>query len=127
MKRRGRDITAPPRSWERPPKPPYGAVRVYGVRARSGRPSHGDTRMTAMEVRRQQPVAASIARRAVDLALVSKLGVDDGAHHLCRFANDQRAPIEAALRELPGAPGAGPEEECARLLLHRAVVLLASR
>jgi len=33
MKRRGRDVTTPPRSWERPPKPPYGAVRVHGVRA----------------------------------------------------------------------------------------------
>ena len=33
MKRRGRNVTTPPRSWGRLPKPPYGAVRVHGVRA----------------------------------------------------------------------------------------------
>ena len=80
-----------------------------------------------MEVRRPQPFGASIARRAVDLALDGRLGFDDGAHHLCRLANGQRAPIEAALRDLPAAPDAGPEEECARLLLYRAVALLTSR
>ena len=82
--------------------------------------------MTALEIRRQQPFGGSIARRAVDLALDGGLGFDDGAHNLVRLANGQRAAIEAALRDLPAAPDAGPEEECARLLLSRAVALLTS-
>jgi hypothetical protein len=55
--------------------------------------------MTVVEIRRQPPFRASIMRSVVELALGVRLGVGDGARHLCRLTNGQRALIEAALRE----------------------------
>jgi hypothetical protein len=82
--------------------------------------------MNTMEVGRRTPLGSAIARRAIDLALDDRLSFEDGAQHLCRLANGERAPLDAALRDLPCAADAGPAEECARLLLRRAVGVLTS-
>jgi len=80
----------------------------------------------ASEPRRRASLGSAIVRRAIDLALDGRLSLDDGAHHLCRVANGELAPLDAALRELPSAPDARPDVECARLILRRAIVVLAA-
>ncbi len=78
-----------------------------------------------MEVPQRSLLGSPIARRAVDLALDGAVSLDDGSEHLRRLSGGRRAPLEDALGELPVAPEASPEEECARLLLHRAVAGLS--
>jgi hypothetical protein len=78
--------------------------------------------MNAMEIGRPVTMAGSIARRAVELALDGAVSAEDGSDHLCRLSGRRRALLEHALDALPCPSDASPEEECARLLLHRAIL-----
>jgi len=80
--------------------------------------------MNAAHVARRNPSGTVIARRAVDLALDGRVSLDDGAQHLCHLANHHQTPLHDALDALPLTPEAEPEEECARILLRRALVML---
>ena len=69
------------------------------------------------------PPNISIAVRALDLARDGRLSLDDGAHHLRRLAGSEPARLEAALADLPVAPGADSAVECAWRLLRRALAV----
>jgi hypothetical protein len=113
MRHRPRKVSVQPPIRDRLPQPPYGTVRVDGVRADSV------TRSTA--ARPEPRISAVVARRAVDLALDGGISLDEGRTHLCRLTQGRRAPLEAALGELGDAPCGRNEEEYARHLLNHAL------
>jgi hypothetical protein len=93
---------------------------------RPGLPDRVDREMSAIEVRSEPTIGASIARRAVDLALDGRVSRDEGTDHLCRLGRGRRGALEEALGELCRSPGTRPEEGYARLLLCHAIVRLAA-
>lgn len=82
--------------------------------------------MNAIMTGRRPPSASVVARRALDLARDGRLSLDDGAHHLCHLTNGERGPLDEALQRLRVTPEAEPEEQCARMLLCRALTMLDS-
>ncbi len=82
--------------------------------------------MNATHSPHRQAPPSQIARRAVDLALDGGVSLADGAHHLCHLANRDPARLRDALQQLPVAPDAEPEEECARILLRHALSMLTA-
>jgi hypothetical protein len=103
---------------------PAEATLRTGARARAARERADDVRLPAMnatEALARDEAAASVARRAVDLARDELVPTDDGAQHLQRLAKGRRATLEAALDELSASASITPEAECARWFLVQAI------
>lgn len=66
-------------------------------------------------------IAATLARRARELARDPGVTIVEGAHHLVRLAKGRRSPLEGALTHLRPGVVAGSELEHARILLRRAL------